>query len=109
VQYQPPAGLSPGEAGTLLDNSADLRDVTATLVDLAVRGYLRFEERDDRKLFGLIGKREYVLHRLDPPTGAVALAPHEQQVLDGVFKGRGGSVELSIQLSRLWEYGSGST
>ncbi len=95
VRYEPPPGLTPGEAGTLLDNSADLRDVTATLVDLGVRGYLRFEERDDRKLFGLIGKREYVLHRLEPPSDAAALAPHEREVFDGVFSGRGGSVELS--------------
>ncbi|MGH7538907.1 MAG: DUF2207 domain-containing protein [Gemmatimonadales bacterium] len=95
VQYEPPPGLTPGEAGTLLDNAADLRDVTATLVDLGVRGYLRFEERDDRKLFGLIGTQEYVLHRLEPPRNAVALAPHEQKVFDGVFSGRGTSVELS--------------
>ncbi|MGH7612950.1 MAG: DUF2207 domain-containing protein [Gemmatimonadales bacterium] len=95
VQYEPPPGLTPGEAGTLLDNSADLRDVTATLVDLGVRGYLRFEERDDRKLFGLIGKREYLLHRLEPPSDATALAPHERQVFDGVFSGRGSPVELS--------------
>jgi uncharacterized membrane protein YgcG len=95
VRYEPPPGLTPGEAGTLLDNSADLRDVTATLVDLGVRGYLRFEERDDRKLFGLIGKREYLLNRLEPPSDAVALAPHERQVFDGVFSGRSSSVELS--------------
>jgi hypothetical protein len=95
VQYEPPRGLTPAEAGTLLDNSADLRDVTATLVDLAVRGYLRFEERDDRQLFGLIGGREYVLHRLDPPAAADGLAPHEQRVFDGVFSGRGKVVELS--------------
>ncbi|HEY7685044.1 MAG TPA: DUF2207 domain-containing protein [Gemmatimonadales bacterium] len=95
VRYEPPAGLTPGEAGTLLDNAADQRDVTATLVDLGVRGYLRFEERDDKMLFGLISKREYVLHRLDPPSGVVGLAPHEQQVMDGVFKDRGNSVELS--------------
>ena len=95
VQYEPPRGLTPAEAGTLLDNAADLRDVTATLVDLAVRGYLRFEERDDRKLFGLIGGREYVLHRLDPPAAVDGPAPHEQRVLDGVFSGRGKAVELS--------------
>jgi uncharacterized membrane protein YgcG len=95
VRYEPPPGFTPGEAGTLLDNAADLRDVTATLVDLGVRGYLRFEERDDRKLFGLIGKREYLLHRLEPPSAAVPLAPHERQVFDGVFSGRGSTVELS--------------
>lgn len=95
VQYEPPQGLTPGEAGTLLDNSADMRDVTATMVDLAVRGYLRIEERDDRHLLGLIGSREYVLHRLEPPAGAAALAPHEQLLLDGIFAGRGESVEMS--------------
>ena len=95
VRYEPPRGLTPAEAGTLLDNSADLRDVTATLVDLAVRGYLRFEERDDPKLFGLIGGRDYVLHRLEPPAGAGELAPHERRVFDGIFTGRGPSVTLS--------------
>jgi predicted membrane protein DUF2207 len=95
VQYDPPKGLSPGEAGTLLDNSADMRDITATLVDLAVRGYLRIEEQDDRMLFGLIGGREYVLHRLAPPAGASPLAPHEQGVFDGIFAGRGESVKMS--------------
>jgi hypothetical protein len=95
VQYEPPTGLSPGEAGTLLDNAVDMRDVTATLVDLAVRGYLRIEERDDRKLFGLIGSRDYVLHRLDPPAGAAPLAPHELRVVDGVFREHGNSVALS--------------
>jgi hypothetical protein len=95
VLYEPPQGLTPGEAGTLLDNSVDMRDITATLVDLAVRGHLRIEERDDRKLFGLIGSREYVLHRLEPPATAGALAPHEQRLLDGIFSSRGSSVELS--------------
>jgi uncharacterized membrane protein YgcG len=95
VQYEPPRGVTPAEAGTLLDNSADLRDITATLVDLAVRGYLRIEERDETKLFGLIGGRSYVLQRRDPPSDAAALAPHEQRVFDGVFAGRGAFVLLS--------------
>src|SRR5262249_45716581 len=41
VRYAPPAGLSPAEVGTVLDESADLSDLTATIVDLAVQGYLR--------------------------------------------------------------------
>jgi len=95
VQYEPPRGLTPGEAGTLIDHSADMRDVTATLVDLAVRGHLRFEEHDDRKLFGLIGGKDYLLRRLDPPADANGLALHERLVLDGVFEGRGATVMLS--------------
>jgi hypothetical protein len=95
VRYEPPPGLTPGEAGTLIDNTPDMRDITATLVDLAVRGHLRFEERDESKLFGLIKEREYLLHRLDPPDDAGPVAPHEQRVLDGVFSGRGRTVEMS--------------
>ncbi len=44
VQFAPPDGTRPGEIGTLVDEKADPVDVTATLVDLAVRGYLRIEE-----------------------------------------------------------------
>ena len=95
VQYEPPRGLSPAEAGTLLDNSADLRDITATLVDLAVRGHLRIEEREANKFLGLVFGREYTLRRLGPPADAAELAPHERRMLDGIFAGRGDLVELS--------------
>ncbi len=95
VQYEPPDGVTPAEAGTLLDHSADMRDITATLVDLAVRGFLRFEERDDRKLFGLIGEREYVMHQLKDGSDWSGLAPHERSVLQGIFGSRGKTVELS--------------
>ncbi len=83
VQYEPPARMSPGEAGTLLDNTVDMRDITATLVDLAVRGYLRIEEQQNPKLFGLFGgATTYTLHRLKPADG---LAGHERVVFDGIF------------------------
>ncbi|HTL05389.1 MAG TPA: DUF2207 domain-containing protein [Gemmatimonadales bacterium] len=95
VQYDPPEGLTPAEAGTLIDESADLRDITATMVDLAVRGYLKFEERDERHLHGLIGKLEYVLHRLKPPAEWSALKGHERKVLEGLFEDAADSVKLS--------------
>ena len=93
VQYEPPAGVSPAEAGTLLDNSADMRDITATLVDLAVRGYLRIEEQQNPKLFGLFGGgTSYTLHRLKTADG---LAPHERAVFDGIFASHGDLVPLN--------------
>jgi hypothetical protein len=85
VQYEPADGLTPAEAGTLLDGSADMRDITATVVNLAVRGYLRIEERNDEHLLGLIKKREYVFHRLDAPAGAPRLPLHEELVLGGIL------------------------
>jgi hypothetical protein len=93
VQYEPPAKMSPAEAGTLLDNSADMRDITATLVDLAVRGKLQIEEHQNPKLFGLLGGgTEYSLRKL---ANGEPLAPHEEDVYNGVFGGRGETVGLS--------------
>ncbi len=92
VQYEPPAGMTPAEAGTLMDNSADMRDITATLVDLAVRGYLRIEEHQNPKLFGLFGGgTSYSLQRLKSVDG---LTPHEVTVFDGIFSKHGDHVEL---------------
>ncbi len=95
VQYEPPASLTPAEAGTLMDYSADMRDITATVVDLAVRGHLQIEERDERALLGLVKRREYVFHRLEPAAGTRGLGAHEQRVLDGIFAGGKTEVELS--------------
>jgi len=87
VQYEPPPDLTPAEVGTLVDHSADMRDITATMVDLAVRGFLKFEEREDSKLFGLISDREYILHRVKPRSEWAGLAEHERRLLNGVFDG----------------------
>src|SRR5467141_931900 len=92
VQYEPPANVSPAECGTLLDNSADMRDITATLVDLAVRGYMRIEEQQNPKLLGLFGGgTSYTFHRLKTAEG---LTPHERVVFDGIFGLHGDQVQL---------------
>jgi uncharacterized membrane protein YgcG len=44
MESAPPMDVRPGQAGTLLDGVANPRDVTGTIVDLAVRGYLRMED-----------------------------------------------------------------
>lgn len=44
VRFTPPERLRVGELGTLVDEHANVEDVTATIIDLAVRGYLRIEE-----------------------------------------------------------------
>ena len=92
-RYEPPDGLSPAETGTLVDNRADLRDITATLVDLAVRGFLVIEERDREGLLGLWSSKDFTLRRQKAQPGD--LKPHERAVLDGIFSGRGDAVELS--------------
>jgi len=89
-RYEPPPGLTPGELGTMVDDSPDVRDVTATFVDLAVRGFIRIEEWDDPVLFGLFTTHDYRFVLLVPPVGWQGLRSHERQVLEGVFDLEGG-------------------
>lgn len=91
VQFNPPPGVQPGMIGTLLDEKADMVDVTGTLIDLAVRGYLTIGKtsRD-----GMFSKDDWVLSRSQPPATGQALSGYEQILLDGVFA-LGDQVELS--------------
>jgi len=92
-RYEPPAGLTPGELGTIVDDSPDVRDVTATLVDLAVRGLIRIEEWDEPVLFGLLTTHDYRLVLLVPPVAWPRLRAHERRVLEGVFDVKAGRAD----------------
>ncbi|WP_067470839.1 DUF2207 family protein [Nocardia amamiensis] len=48
VQFTSPDGVLPGEAGLLLDGHVDPIDIAATVVDLAVRRYIRLAPLSDR-------------------------------------------------------------
>jgi uncharacterized membrane protein len=87
VQYEPPDQLTPGECGTLIDNSVDMRDVTATLVDLAVRGFLSIEQTDESHLLGLSHSKQYTFHLKKPVTEWTPIRPHEYQLLSALFDG----------------------
>ena len=95
VQYEPPGEMTPAEMGTLLDESVDMRDITATIVDLAVGGHLRIEEREEKAFLSLWSRSDFVFHRTAPPEGARRLTSHEQRVLDGIFSKNATEVRLS--------------
>ena len=83
VRYEPPEGLTPAEVGTLVDESADMEDVTATLLDLAVRGYLRIEEIESKK-FLFLSERDWWLHKLRDGVGE--LDAHELALHRALFR-----------------------
>jgi uncharacterized membrane protein len=85
AQYEPPNQLTPGEAGTLVDNSANMRDITASIVDLAVRGYLVIEEVQKDRMLGLMHEKDYNFILQKDRSQWSALKPHEQALLDGFF------------------------
>jgi len=82
--YDPPPGISPAEAGTLLDDSIHPRDITSTIVDLAVRGYIKIEETEDKTL--VFTNKDYIFHLLKPrEQWGGDLVPHERVMLENVF------------------------
>ena len=99
--YEPPAGISPAEAGTLLDDSIHPRDITSTIVDLAVRGFIKIEEVADKGL--VFTHKDYVFHLLKPQGqwGDSSLAAHERVMLENVFAG-GSEIRLSSLKNRFY-------
>jgi uncharacterized membrane protein YgcG len=89
VQFTPPEGLRPGQLGTLLDEQANVLDVTATIVDLAVRGHLRIEEQPRK---GLFRSRDWLLVKLEGGNGE--LVEYERLLYSGLFE-TGDTVLLS--------------
>lgn len=80
--YDPPETkgrrpLSPTETGGLIDESVDVRDIFAGIIDLARRGYLKIKE-DEKEKFSLIFTNK--------PKNKDILLPFEKKLLDGIFK-----------------------
>ena len=104
VMYEPPDRLTPAEVGTLVDERPDTRDITATLVDRAVRGYLRITERKAEHLFGLWSSLDYLFHRIKPQQEWAALPAFERLLLEAVFKdSEGDEVLLSALENRFYQ------
>ncbi|MCP3985308.1 MAG: DUF2207 domain-containing protein [bacterium] len=83
VRYEPPEGLTPAEVGTVIDEKVDLIDITSTLLDLAVRGFLRIEELES-KGFLFLDKKDYRLVKLRDP---VDVRRHEAILMNRLFSG----------------------
>ena len=77
VEFGPPQNMRPAELGLILDESADPKDVTATIVDLAVRGHITITELPQAK--------DWELTRKGAPVSE--LMPYEKTILDGMFIG----------------------
>lgn len=78
-EFEPPEKLRPAQIGLLMDERADTLDVTATIVDLAVRGFLTITEIPKE---GLLGQRDWLLTRRKT-TGD--LLEYERTIFEGLF------------------------
>ncbi len=85
VMYGPPQfdnkPLTPAEVGSMVDENLDPRDITATIVRLAVRGYIRIEETKKEGL--IFDSTDYYLKKLKEPDALLSL--FERQLMQDIF------------------------
>ncbi|OGP89442.1 MAG: hypothetical protein A2157_13330 [Deltaproteobacteria bacterium RBG_16_47_11] len=87
VQYGPPKfdnqPLTPAEVGALIDEKLDPKDITSTIVGLAVKGYLQIEETKQDGLF--FNKTDYYLKRVKVADST--LSPFEIELMKSLLPG----------------------
>jgi uncharacterized membrane protein len=81
AQYESPDKLAPAEIGTMVDGSVDNKDVSSTIIDLAVRGFLKIKRTEEKGFLGTTSA-EYTFTRLkneEPERN------FEKEVMKGIF------------------------
>ncbi len=98
--FAPPDHVDPALA-SLLHHQGDLvpEALPATVVGLAVKGYLRIEDRHDDasmadRVRAWMGSRRYVLVRTAPKDPSPTLSKTERSLLEGLF---GGLAEVALE------------
>jgi len=85
VMYEPPKfdnkPLTPGEVGTLIDEKLDPRDITSTIVGLAVKGYIKIEETKKEGL--IFDSKDHYLKKVKGPDES--LTPFEKELMESLI------------------------
>jgi uncharacterized membrane protein len=92
-QYGPPEKMTPAETGLLIDDSIDPRDITCTIVDLAVRGYIHIQELDIKVL--MFTNKDYELQLLKARSEWKDLTDFEEVMLTTIFPGESKARRIS--------------
>jgi len=87
VMYEPPKHkdipLIPAEVGIMIDEKLDARDITSTIVGLAVRGFIKIEETKKEGM--LFDSMDYYLAKLKDADDS--LSRFEKMLMDKIFSG----------------------
>jgi hypothetical protein len=107
VEYEPPTLggrngrlLRPAEIGVLMDERADTLDVSASIVDLAVRKHLTITETKSGGIFGLFKKTDYTFDRTS--TDDSDLLGYERKLKNAIFE-KGDSVSMSSLKNKFYK------
>ncbi len=79
-QFEIPEGITPAEAGVIIDERLQNKDISAALLHLVVQGYVKMN-----RFTNDAGKIDYVFQRAQG--SETLLKPFEQFLRDGIFRG----------------------
>jgi len=79
-----PSDLPAGMVGVLVDESADVKDIVASIIDLARRGAIRMEEEKKEGFLGIGSGRDFIFHLED---ASKATRPYEKTLIQRIFRG----------------------
>jgi uncharacterized membrane protein len=80
--YEPPHNLPSAEVGTIVDEKADIKDLSSSIIQLAVKGFLKIKEIETKKLLG--NDRDYELIKLREADET--LRNYEKKIFEGIFE-----------------------
>ncbi|MFA6305186.1 MAG: DUF2207 domain-containing protein [Candidatus Gracilibacteria bacterium] len=90
--YEAPDKLSPGEVGVLYDEVAHLHDISASIINMAIKGYLKIEKVERKRAWYDFGdKFEYFFLRQKGVSGADDLEEFEKKIFTTIFPDGGKS------------------
>jgi uncharacterized membrane protein YgcG len=99
-EYGPPDGLRAAEADVINHYKLGKNAISATIIDLAIRKYLKIIEGQDNGILGIGKHKTYTLQRLPVPA-TDTLKPYEQQIYDGLFPS-GDTTEIATLKSKFY-------
>lgn len=91
AQYEPLKDLSPIEAATLINESFEIQNIPAEIINLAIKGYLKIKRKEKSSFFG---KTDYLLIKVKEPDDSVD--KNQKELLKNIF-----AKETEISLSKI--------
>lgn len=94
VRFSLEEDVRPGEIGTVVDEHVDPVDLTASVLDLAIRGHLRITQLPSERPNA---STDWLLERTSPVTGGAAdeLRPYERKLLDALVTEENSAIRVS--------------
>ncbi len=90
AQFTAPDNLTPAEIGTIIDEKAHRRDISAEIINLAIKGYIKIKRIEEK---GILKSDDYELHKLNE--GDDLKNEFERELFNALFSSDKKVVKLS--------------